>query len=459
MTGSLSATQLEPQPCLHLRSLRSVHQRPDPIPERSGASSSRSQPGDRLSITRKLSDLLSNVLTVSKASTRNTRIFRKDITPNTDLRIWTKAAGRCVLCSEYLLDSRAYYHTTKVGEVAHIVGATPTDNSPRNQGPLTLQERAGEKNLLLLCHPCHRMVDDPANIEYWTEQRLAQRKEEHESRVCRATDFATLTQAILITTEGKVRGSLAQVNPRQVMHAMIEAGLITHVDRGQRNEHVIQLQGSPRKSYYWEAGRDQIDDIVRRALVAAAKGEVERLALFAMAPIPLLVYLGAALGSKLGTTVFDKHRDDTGSDSWTWRQQKGEATAFEVVEDEEDPEATEVVAEVAVSGSATAGSVPPEIAGLPRIRLRPAKGGGRAGLVESEEDLAAVVRAWTDLLAKAETLYPKVKTLHVIAAVPVSVAVSMGRQRMRGAHPELVVYELDQKKYIRTPPITDPEDN
>ena len=243
------------------------------------------------------------------------------------------------------------------------------------------------------------------------------------------------------------------------MHALIEAGLITHVDGGQRSEHLIRLQGDPAKPYYWESGRDQIDRIVKRALTAASQGGVDRLALFAMVPIPLLAYLGACIGSKLGVTVFDRHRDDVGSDSWTWRTPDREATVFEVVAGGEDPEARDVVAQIAISGSATAGVLPDTFAGLPRIELHPSQGDGRAGLVESEADLAAAVRAWTDLLAKTETLYPKIERLHVIAAVPASVAVNMGRQRMRGAHPDLVIYELNDKEYIPTPPITDPEDD
>lgn len=303
------------------------------------------------------------------------------------------------------------------------------------------------------------MVDDPSNVQYWTEQRLTDRKEEHESRVIRATDFATLAKAILITTEGEIRGHLAQVTPRQVMHAMIDARLVTHVDGGQRNEHLIRLQGAPNQSFYWDSGRAQIDRIAKRALIAASSGKVERLALFAMAPIPLLVYLGSRLGSKVGITVFDRHRDDVGSDTWSWRKPERGPTAFEIEASEGDSHATEVLAQIAVSGSASAGILPTGIEALPRIRLKPLGGEGRVGLIESEADLDAAVRAWTDLLAKVESLYPKVRTLHVVAAVPASVAVHMGRQRMPGAQPDLVVYELEKKNYNPTPPITDLEDD
>lgn len=412
------------------------------------------RPEDELSVA------ASTVPAVSDGEARDTEV-RKGVSDETELRIWTKSAGRCALCSSYLLDNRTqgHLHTTKVGQVAHVIGATATPKSPRGKSPLSTDDRAQEGNLLLLCYGCHRMVDDLANVHYWTEERLMARKEEHEERVLRATDFATLTQAVVITTEGEIRGSLVQIPPRQVMHAMIEAGLITHVDGGQRNEHLIRLQGNANKHYYWDSGRDQIDRIVKRALTAANRGEVDRLALFAMLPIPLLVYLGACIGSTLGVTVFDRHRDDVGSDSWTWRKPDRESTVFEIVEGEEDSEAREVVAQVAISGSATAGALPDVIAGLPRIELRPSHGDARVGLVESEADVTAAVRAWTDLLAKIETLYPKINTLHVIAAVPASVAVNMGRQRMRGAHPDLVIYELNDKEYIPTPPITDPEDD
>ena len=397
---------------------------------------------------------------VNGSQVRDSEVARKAVSGSTELRIWTRSAGRCVLCAAYLLESRTErYHTIKVGQVAHIVGATNTEKSPRNDGILSSDERALEENLLLLCYPCHRMIDDADNVEYWTEARLTIRKEEHEARVLRATDFATLTQAIVITTEGAVRGNIVQVPPRQVMHALIEAGLITHVDGGHRNELTIKLQGDPSKPYFWESGRDQIDTIFGRALTAAEAGKVERLAVFAMTPIPLLVYLGSRIGSKLATTVFDRHRDDTGSDSWAWRSTDHEPSSFEIVDDREDPEAAEVLAVVTISGSAKRGILPESLSALPTIRLEPADGDPRPGLVESAADLGSAKKAWTDLLARVETRYPSVQRLHVIAAVPASVAIHMGRERMRDAHPELVVYELLDGNYVATPPITDPRRN
>jgi len=391
---------------------------------------------------------------------RDSEVPRKALSGPSELRIWTKSAGRCVLCAAYLLENRTErYHTTKVGQVAHIVGATPTAKSPRNLGDLTRDERAYEQNLLLLCYPCHRMIDDADNVEYWTEARLTLRKEEHEARVLRATDFATLTQAIVITTEGAVRGNMVQVPPRQVMHALIEAGLITHVDGGHRNELTIKLQGDPSKPYYWESGRDQIDTIFGRAVMAAETGKVERLAIFAMTPIPLLVYLGSRIGSKLATTVFDRHRDDAGSDSWAWRNSDHKPSTFEIMEGQEDPQALEVLTVVTVTGSAKRGVLPEGLSALPTIRLQPADGDPRPGLVESVADLKSAKKAWTDLLAKIENRYPAVQRLHVIAAVPASVAIHMGRERMRDAHPELVVYELLDGNYVPTPPITDARRN
>lgn len=376
-----------------------------------------------------------------------------------EVRVWAKAAGRCVLCSAYLLDDRTtYFHTTKVGEVAHIVGATPGLKSPRGRSPLDLDERAAETNLLLLCHACHRMVDDPANVDDWTEEHLTRKKVEHETRVRRVTDFSTLQRTLVVSTVSTVRAERVSVTDKQVTHSLIEEGLVAHVDHGQRGDVVVMLPKDLTEDYAWKYARHEIDAGVRRVRKAIELGADADLSVFALAPIPLLVYLGSVLDDTSTVRVFDRHRDDQAANAWAWRRTvEAPAPEFDITVPD-DAAAHAVVVEVAVSGTARVGKLPADIEELPRARMELRGKTPRTGVLETRADLAAATEAWARTLSEIERKCPSARTLHIIAAVPVSLAVNMGRRRMRGTHPEFVVYELNNGTYVPTPPITDPQE-
>ncbi|MDX2970973.1 tetratricopeptide repeat protein [Kribbella solani] len=67
------------------------------------------------------------------------------------------------------------------GELAHIVGAHR--NGPRGESELTDQERARPSNIILLCNPCHDLVDQ--NPKRYPVEILHEMKLRHEQRVRR----------------------------------------------------------------------------------------------------------------------------------------------------------------------------------------------------------------------------------------------------------------------------------
>jgi hypothetical protein len=388
---------------------------------------------------------------------RNTEVERKALSSGVELRVWVKAAGRCVLCATYLLDERTWhFHTTKVGEVAHIVGASSGSKSPRGSSPLDEKARAAEPNLMLLCHACHRMVDDLQNVEIWTEGVLSQRKEEHEARVRRVTDFSTLQRTLVVTTESTVRSERVTVGSRQITQALVEEGLTAHMDGGLRSDICVKLPEALDDPSDWAYAVKTIEAQVRRIRKSIELGADADLSVFALAPIPLLVHLGSLLDDTTTVRVFDRHRDDHEARAWMWRtRREGPPVKFDL-DVPREASATELVIEVAVSGTARVGRLAEDVEPLPRARMAVSGQDARAGVLATRADLDAASAAWTRSLALVEERCPNVQTLHVVASVPASLAVSMGRARMRGAHPAFVVYQLANGTYMPTTMITDP---
>jgi 5-methylcytosine-specific restriction endonuclease McrA len=404
-------------------------------------------------------------LTVDPMSTKPGRVslselMRGSIPEQVKIRIWARSAGRCVLCSTYLIDERwqriHYRYAPLVGELAHNVGATSGPGSPRSGGSdLSKAERRNEDNILLLCHPCHRSVDAPQYADLFTVDWVRQRKDEHELRVRKATNFATLRRTLVISTRGPVRGAEVHVSDRQIAEALIDAGLVLHVEDGSRGDVVIDLDGDLTPRYAWQLGRDRIDKVLKKLCDAAATAsqQPDHIAVFALAPIPLLVYLGARLDDTTTVTVFDRHRGQADR-SWCWPDPAAEGPRFEVNADNPpDRAANDVVATLNVSGTVRDKNIPAGLSNWPGIGLHPVDTTPQPGLIGSERCLETATTAWRELLARVEATWPNTERLHLLAAVPASLAVRLGSHIMRTAHWDTIVYQLTDRGYIATPPI------
>ena len=83
------------------------------------------------------------------------------VTPTTRLKVWAEAASFCAFtgCGKHLLETDAAGPDgSLIGEVAHIV--SPVSGGPRFDDPLDAALRDQFENLMLLCQPHHKIVDD-----------------------------------------------------------------------------------------------------------------------------------------------------------------------------------------------------------------------------------------------------------------------------------------------------------
>lgn len=371
---------------------------------------------------------------------RDSEVGRTPVKEADRIKVWAKAAGRCVLCSTYLVDEVAfYYHTTLVGEVAHIVGATAGKSSPRGQSEIDLAERALEPNLLLLCHSCHRKVDSACLVEFYTEETLKAYKLQHESRVRSVTDFSTLAKSFVLRLGSSVRGRFALASDRQVAEAFRMAGLTHGTDDSRDSIVNIELQDPEHWETSWDRGRHLIDEGVEKIVRNATGADVDRISVFAIGPIPILVYLGSRLDDSSNISVFPPSRRDDDS-RWMW-QPSASIPDFDIaVNGDDDHDATDVVLTVGVTAPVRDDELPAEIATLPRVSLTPTSEFG-PDLLTSPDAIEAFAAAYRSAMAKLEQSFWSANTVHLVAVVPAVAAVTIGRAYMRAAQPQMVIYQ------------------
>ncbi|WP_262003572.1 SAVED domain-containing protein [Microbacterium sp. Mcb102] len=276
----------------------------------------------------------------------------------------------------------------------------------------------------------------------YTVKFLRAKKTEHERRVREVTDFATLRPATVLRLTAPVRGTVAPATGGQIGESLRVAGLTGMGADTRTGSFDIDLRHHESEPWSWEASKAAIDRVVTQMQEAFAAQDIGVVAIFAMAPIPILVYLGSALDDKTETKLFPRRRSDDIT-AWTWPERSGSSRSYAAILADDSgqfSDTTDVTILVEVTSEVELARAPDSLSAFPVARLRVVGGFGPEA-IDSAADLDAFARAWRELLAVVEHRHPHAQRYHLVASVPVTAAVALGRHRMRGVHPAFVVYQ------------------
>lgn len=372
---------------------------------------------------------------------RDTHVSRGRITDSVRLALWARTAGRCTVCNRRLLgDTRTFLHSVTAAELAHNVGATEGASSPRAGAATPDMDRESEENLLLVCHDCHRIVDHKDHVRFFPPEKMRELKRAHEQRIEMATANGGLTRTAVIRVGANIRGAFSIASQREVAETLFALNYLGLVESQWSGDFTCSIGGNVGGKGFWLAGEQRIDDTLSRVKQAIEQGDVEHISIFPFAPIPLLVYLGSQLDDKTTTKIFQKHRGQYAYAGWSWADQN-DAVEFTTGVVAADKSAAEVVLACGISSPVDPANLPAELRDLPRHILRPEGRTPSPLLVSSEQTLTNFASAWRTLLAEVEAAHPRAKRWHLVASVPVSIAVELGRAFMRGSQPPVTVYE------------------
>nr|WP_240948675.1 SAVED domain-containing protein [Microbacterium sp. CFH 90308] len=286
------------------------------------------------------------------------------------------------------------------------------------------------------------MVDDVGAEKIYTEEYLARHKRDHEDRVRKVTNFATVTQTAVVRVTGRIRGTLSPATDRQVGAALHYEDLRPAGEHPRDAEYIVSIDSDDTDPWVWEEGMKKI----AAKLAGLRDSPYPTVAVFAMAPIPLLVFLGSQLDDKADIRVFPRFRDAEDL-AWCWRNEPLTPATFEVSPGSNaDAQAQDVIVTVSVSAPVDVSRAPADLLDLPRVTLTVENIGPDS--IQTKADLAAFASAWRRALATVESDYPNCERIHLLAAVPVVAAVASGQHHMRDAQPQLVVYQRTAEQYM-----------
>jgi len=374
---------------------------------------------------------------------------RKKIDDDVRLAVWVRAGGRCAICKRYLLESKLTFRELRFGEMAHNIGQTNSTRSPRGVSDLPEAGRDTADNIVLLCAGCHTEVDKMAQIDLFPVDKLRQIKLEHESRIRTVTGRVGADETAILRLSALIRDV-----PVDIPAEVASAAVLTSSERFPRlafarDGQGVDLdlrefpdEGAPSALYY-DSCVARIDEIFDRLIKPAiAKGDIGHLSVFAMARVPLLVYLGAMLDDTIDCDIYERRSSIA---PWIWDDDTPtiEFGHHSVAADNTgDSDAVLVI-----NASGTTHPAPDELSALGRYVIEPTGVVPQVGTVSNRATLASFERALRSLLGELERSAKQLERLHVIAAAPTAVAVTIGRSIGWGIQPDLVVYDLVDKTY------------
>lgn len=374
-------------------------------------------------------------MTTSPLGTDVTGDVRSKIPSSIQNLLWGRAAGRCEFagCNEPLWKSDVTQETRNIAEKAHIRAYSL--GGPRAD-PEWLHDAINElDNLILLCHGCHVTVDRMDGPARYTADMLHAMKRRHEDRIEAATAVAPDLSSHIVTY-----GTF--IGEHQALPTFADARQALFPKRypASRDLFVLGTPTSPRRDHtpdYWREERQQLRYQFDRVRASLERGTVAHLSVFALAPQPLLVDLGNLLGDLTPADIYQRHREPQ---TWSWPEET-EDCDFQLT----SPADTSGPPALVLSVSAT----------IAHERVTACLGGNACiwtvtvplphnDILKSREAVAAFRVLIRRLMDRIKLAHGHQTPLHVFPALPVALAVELGRARMPKADMPWKLYDEHQ---------------
>lgn len=365
---------------------------------------------------------------------------RKKITDRTKLEIWVRSGGRCAYpgCNDVLWRDDLTLKDMNKAYIAHI--HAESEGGPRWDPTLPEDMRNAPANLMLLCDTHHRLIDREGKDDHGPDL-LRQYKAEHEERIERQTAIHASRRTHLLLFGSRIGDRSGPVQHEEAVAAVQAEGRYPITERGI----VVDLKDCsvrPSDPDYWVFVRNEVRKVMDRFLrpgEGPTGKQINHLSVFALAPIPALIYLGRELGDVGTVEVFQKQREPAG---WTWQPFDDEGFNYTLTHPEAIAPCDGVTVRLSISGRVHFAEVHRAVGDtMPDYELTISSPSRTA--IRSQEQLELFRNEWRALLTRIRENHGPSCEVHLFPAVPNSIAVEIGRTLLPKIEPTLRVYDCD----------------
>ena len=368
----------------------------------------------------------------------------RTVPQHTRLKLWVKAAGRCEFwgCNEPVWRNNLTLSDGNFGEVAHIIAASP-DGPRGNEESADL--RIDYSNLMLLCQRCHKEIDDdPAR---YSAELLRQWKQEHENRIESQTSHSTeICKSTVVLFTVKIKDRITPINREAYRNAMfpkypVDEGIV--IDRQDFDRNGDEVEWMVCARYIKRKIRGRVEEGIDQE-------DVKHFSVFAIGPMPLLMFLGKCIGDTIPANLYQSHRniEDT-SQTWSWQAEEPETQTAYIVNPIKVVENSEKVA-VILALSDTIGedkyaNFVDDTFSIYEITIE----NPSPHFLRNPKQLEHFSCEYRKLLNQVQATHGHRCKVFILPAVPVAIAVECGRVLLPTKDPEIFVCEYYDREGFR----------
>lgn len=362
---------------------------------------------------------------------------RKAIPKKVENIVWARAAGRCQYagCNKLLVgDQISGAANANTAYIGHIVADSP--EGPRGDPVRSPKLAHDPDNLMLVCDVHHRVFDREMVDEH-PENVLVAMKRRHEARIRIVTGIDEDLGSHVIRYAAKIGANESPVEKGALKWSMIPDRY--PLDDGWIDLDLVTLDLQDDDPNYWPTHVKNLRTVFgEKVRGRMERQEIKRLAIFGLAPIPLLFELGRLISDIATADVRQLLRDPKG---WKW-----DPSSPPVRYDLQRPQRTgDAVALKLEISAPVADERVVKILGADTSIWSISAAAAHNDIVRCPEDVAAFAKLFRKTLDDIKLSHGENVTVNVFPAVPVSIAVEAGRSWQPKAHPSLAIYDQNWK--------------
>lgn len=345
--------------------------------------------------------------------------------------LWAISGGRCQYrgCNKVLHTDILTKRNFNQSYIAHIVADSP--NGPRGCATRSTLLSDDISNLMLLCDSHHRLIDRDDVIGN-PESLLLEMKMEHENRIANACAISPNKQSYIVTLNANIGAHTPNVDYSIISQFLIPdyyPSIPRNIDLGTVN--TLNKDSDPQ---FWSSESVNLKQRFDRLLFPLLNsGEIKHISLFGFAPIPLLIKLGVFLNDITSVDVRQKRRNP---DTWKFDDDIDTDYIFE--------KASEVKANVALKIELSDVIIDQRITNVigENVSIYSIKiNNPNNDFVKSRKQIIDFGEKMKEVFREIKKIHGQETVLNIFPAIPVSLAVQLGRIWMPKADIPMKIYD------------------
>lgn len=360
---------------------------------------------------------------------------RKKIPETTRLELWVKSSGRCEFkgCNTPLWFNGLTLSASNFAEFAHIIGASK-DGPRGNDNSEELQ--IDFSNLMLLCAKCHKEIDDFP--EKYPVDLLQNWKHDHEYRIEVQTNYPEeINKSTVLIFSVNIGDRNVPINFEALRNAMFP--------KYPSDFKGIKIERSDFDRFedenYWNYFATDIKKKIEKELsLGIDDNPIKHLSIFAIAPMPLLMYLGKCIGDTIPSDIYQSHRNivDT-SQTWSWLKNDNTIVDY-IIKETNITESKDVILKIALSDTISPdkySNLVDDSFSLYEITIDEPS----PHFIKNKTQLENFSYEYRKLLNKIQAKHGSNCNIYILPAMPISFAVECGRAILPTKDPNIQICE------------------